>query len=158
MISRLFIIKSNRPRDVKGRLYEVSWHFCSLVFLHLSCHVSSLDCPGVRVRGRGTVPRWREERRRGARGNGALQNRLSPWKQVVSGIRIRMFLGLQDPDPDPLVRVMDLAPAPGPSLFKNNARNKRFLTQNFSKKFGILKVTEQRSRNRIGIRIHYSEY
>ncbi len=34
---------------------------------------------------------------------------------IVLGIRIRMFLGLQDPDPDPLVRGPDLDP--DPSLF-----------------------------------------
>jgi hypothetical protein len=34
---------------------------------------------------------------------------------AVLKIRIRMFLGLQDPDPDPLVRGTD--PAPDPSLF-----------------------------------------
>jgi hypothetical protein len=44
-------------------------------FSSFSWLVSSLDCPGVRVRGRGIVPRWRAERRRGARGNDALQNR-----------------------------------------------------------------------------------
>jgi hypothetical protein len=33
----------------------------------------------------------------------------------VLGIRIRMFLGL--PDPDPLVRGADPDPAPDPSLF-----------------------------------------
>ncbi len=27
-------MKSNRSGDVKARLYKVSWHLCSLVFLH----------------------------------------------------------------------------------------------------------------------------
>jgi hypothetical protein len=36
-------------------------------------------------------------------------------EKPVLGIRIRMFLGL--PDPDPLVRGMDPDPAPDPSLF-----------------------------------------
>ncbi len=51
--------------------------------------------------------------------------------RAVLGIRIRMFLGLQDPDP--LVRGAD--PAPDPSLFWNNfffLNNdcKKYLTQN----------------------------
>jgi hypothetical protein len=33
-------------------------------------------------------------------------------------LRIRMFLGLLDPDPDPLVRGTDPAPAPDPSIIK----------------------------------------
>ncbi len=36
---------------------------------------------------------------------------------TISGIRIRMFMSL--PDPDPLVRGMDPAPAPDPSLFSH---------------------------------------
>ncbi len=42
------------------------------------------------------------------------------WLIAVSGIRIRrirMFLGLPDPDPDSIVRGMDPDPAPDPSLF-----------------------------------------
>jgi hypothetical protein len=36
-------------------------------------------------------------------------------------IRIRMFLGLQDKDPDPLVRLRGADPDPDPSLFLKNA-------------------------------------
>jgi hypothetical protein len=35
------------------------------------------------------------------------------------GIRIRMFLGLLDPDPDPLVRGTDPDQKPDPSLFSH---------------------------------------
>ncbi len=56
--------------------------------------------------------------------------------------RIRMFLGL--PDPDPFVRGMDPDPAPSPSLFPwmcwadwNNAWQNRILTHNFSKKLNF---------------------
>jgi hypothetical protein len=55
-----------------------------------------------------------------------------------------MFLGLPDPEPDPLVKGMDPAPDPAPSLIlikvlnvlKDSLLNK-ILTQNFSKKLNF---------------------
>ncbi len=44
------------------------------------------------------------------------------------GIRVRKFLGLQDPDPDPLVRGAD----PEPSLYWNNACKTGILAKNES--------------------------
>jgi hypothetical protein len=38
--------------------------------------------------------------------------------EPVLRIRIRMSLGLLQPDPDPLVRGTDLDPAPDPSIIK----------------------------------------
>jgi hypothetical protein len=57
-----------------------------------------------------------------------------------------MFFGL--PDPDPLVGGMD--PEPGSSLSYRKKYENNF--------FYILKVTEERSRIRSRIRIHYSGY
>jgi hypothetical protein len=52
------------------------------------------------------------------------------------GIRIRMFLGL--PDPNPLVRGMD--PAPDLSLFLIQVFSGLILTQNFSKQLNFLRL------------------
>jgi hypothetical protein len=47
--------------------------------------------------------------------------------KAVFRIRIHMFLGLQDPDPDPLVRGMDPAPAPDPSIFMQKIVSKTLI-------------------------------
>ncbi len=60
-------------------------------------------------------------------------------------IRIRLFMGLLDPDRDPLVRGTDPAPAPDPYLFLINVLSglklclqNEILTQNFSTKLNFL--------------------
>ncbi len=42
--------------------------------------------------------------------------------------RIPIFLGLRDPDPDPIVRGMDPAPAPDPSIIMQNLDSFYFVT------------------------------
>jgi hypothetical protein len=59
----------------------------------------------------------------------ALQNMKFLYFFPVLGIRIRMFLGLQDPDPDPLVRGAD--PDPAPSLLLSKKSYKKKYRNNF---------------------------